>query len=53
MPYCEFFCHSCKQAFTRTLDAIDYQEIIVMCPNCASEDVEERFFYTVATKKSA
>ena len=53
MPYCEFLCHNCKQTFTRSLDQIDYQEIVIVCPHCTSDDVEERYLYAVATKKGA
>lgn len=53
MPYCEFLCHNCKQTFTRSLDQIDYQEIVIICSNCTSDDVEEQYLYAVATKKSA
>ena len=53
MPQYEFFCHTCKQAFSKSLDEAEYQEGSVACPQCASDNVEQRWFYTTTTKKSA
>ena len=49
----EFFCHTCNRPFSKTLTATEYQEGNVVCPNCGSEDVEQRWFYTITAKQSA
>ncbi len=53
MPHYEFFCHQCKQAFSMMLKEAEYQEGAINCPHCGSDDVEQRWFYTATTRKSA
>jgi putative FmdB family regulatory protein len=55
MPHYEFFCHNCKKFFSKVLSLTDYEEGQVMCPNCGSKDVEQRWspFTMIASKKSA
>jgi len=42
MPDCEFFCHTCSRPFSKALTPTEYKEGNVVCPNCGSEDVEQR-----------
>jgi putative FmdB family regulatory protein len=53
MPNYEFFCHGCKKAFSKILDEAEYAEGSIPCPHCGSDDVEQRWFYTTTTRKSA
>jgi putative FmdB family regulatory protein len=41
MPRYEFFCHACKQLFSKTLSPAEYEEGDVVCPYCGSEEVEQ------------
>ena len=55
MPHYEFFCHACKQLFSKALSPAEYEEGDVVCPFCGSEEVEQRVsaFYPVSFKESA
>ncbi|HEX9119852.1 MAG TPA: zinc ribbon domain-containing protein, partial [Terriglobales bacterium] len=55
MPTYEFFCHACSKPFSKTLTLAEYEEGEVVCPDCGSDDVEQRIskFYAVTSKKSA
>jgi putative FmdB family regulatory protein len=55
MPHYEFFCHARKKKFTKTLTLVDFEEDGVVCPHCASHDVEQRWsdFSVITSKKSA
>jgi putative FmdB family regulatory protein len=55
MPTYEFFCHACSKHFSKTLTLAEYEEGEVVCPDCGSDDVEQRLssFYAVTSKKSA
>ncbi len=55
MRWHEFFCNACQQAFSKTLIAAEYEEGSTVCPNCGSEDIEERpmAFYPINYKESA
>jgi putative FmdB family regulatory protein len=55
MPTYEFFCHACAKPFSKTLNLKEYEEGTVACPDCGSDDVEQRLssFYAVTSKKSA
>ncbi len=55
MPRYEFFCNACQQPFSRRLSAEEYDEGGTICPNCLSEDVEQRLtaFYPINYKESA
>jgi hypothetical protein len=35
--------HACKKNFTKTLTLVDYEEGRIVCPHCASHDVEQRW----------
>ena len=43
MPHFEFFCHDCKKLFSKILSLVDYEEGEVLCPNCGSKNVEQRW----------
>ncbi len=55
MPHYEFFCHTCKKTVTKILALVDYEEGGVICPHCASHNVEQRWsaFSVITSKKSA
>ena len=53
MPHYEFFCHTCNRPFSKTLTPAEYKEGNVVCPSCGSEDVEQRWFYSITAKRSA
>ncbi|HEX9120246.1 MAG TPA: FmdB family zinc ribbon protein [Terriglobales bacterium] len=55
MPQYEFFCHACSKPFSKALTLKEYEEGGVACPDCGSDDVEQRLssFYAVTSKKSA
>jgi putative FmdB family regulatory protein len=54
MPQYEYFCNSCRKAFTRILTLLEYDERKITCPNCGSKDVEQTLtaFFAVGSKKS-
>jgi putative FmdB family regulatory protein len=54
MPHCEFFCHDCKKAFSRTLDEVDYEKGKIACPHCGGRKVQQQVSpaYAVTSKKS-
>ena len=51
----EYFCHACKQLFSKTLSPAEYEEGDVVCPHCGSKEVEQRgsAFAVITSKKSA
>jgi len=55
MPLYEFYCHACVQPFSTRLSVKDFEEGQVACPNCGSNDVEQRLSsgYAITRKKSA
>jgi putative FmdB family regulatory protein len=55
MPHYEFFCHGCKQAFSKILSLVEYEEGNVMCPHCGGKKVEQHWsvFSAITSKKSA
>ncbi len=53
MPHYEFFCHACKTAFSKLLQLAEYREGSITCPHSGSDDVEQRWFYTITARKSA
>jgi putative FmdB family regulatory protein len=55
MPHYEFFCHACKQTFSKVLTPDEYAEGSIGCPHCGSEEVERRVsaFYPISSKGSA
>jgi uncharacterized Zn finger protein (UPF0148 family) len=54
MPTHEFLCRACATLFSKTLTLGDYDVGGVVCPNCRSNDVEQRSpsFEPVTSKKS-
>ena len=55
MPRYEFFCNACEQSFSKMPIAEEYEEGRTVCPNCGSDDVEQRSkaFYPINYKESA
>ncbi|HYL15607.1 MAG TPA: FmdB family zinc ribbon protein [Terriglobales bacterium] len=55
MPRYEYFCHACKQLFSKTLSPADYEEGDVVCLHCGSEEVEQRVsvFYPISSREVA
>jgi putative FmdB family regulatory protein len=55
MPYYEYFCHACKKPFSKMLTPAEYEEGIVVCPYCGSEEVEQRgsAFYPISSRETA
>jgi putative FmdB family regulatory protein len=55
MPRYEFFCNACEQPFSKTLTREEYEEGGAVCPECGSEDVEQRptAFYPLNQRESA
>ncbi len=55
MPRYEFFCNACEQPFHKTLTIEEFEEGGIICPECGSEDVEQRdtAFYPINRKESA
>src|SRR5712664_3050759 len=43
MPHYEFYCHACKKTFSKILTLVDYEEGEVLCPQCGSKNVEQRW----------
>lgn len=54
MPH-EYFCHSCKKTFSKTLTPSEYEEGDIACPNCGSDDIEERTsaVHPISSKETA
>ncbi len=55
MPRHEFFCKACEQHFHKTLTEEEFGEGGTVCPECGSEDVEQRdtAFYPINWKETA
>jgi hypothetical protein len=54
-PY-DFLCQSCKKLFSRTLTLPQYEQTVIYCPYCDTDDVEQGrwiAFHSVPDKKSA
>ena len=51
----EFFYNACEQPFSKNLTTEEYEEGGAVCPNCGSENVEQRptAFYPINYKESA
>jgi putative FmdB family regulatory protein len=51
----EFFCNACQKPFSKMPIAEEYEEGRTICPNCGSEDVEQRptAFYPINYRESA
>jgi putative FmdB family regulatory protein len=39
MPHYEYFCHACKNTFSKVLTLAEYEEGEVLCPHCGGDDV--------------
>ncbi len=55
MPYYDYYCKSCKRAFSKVLSIDQHDHKRITCPRCGSKDVEQKYssFYAVTSKKSA
>ncbi len=55
MPVYEFVCNACQKVFTKILTIAEHENEKIACPDCGSENVEQRWavFYAVTSKKSA
>jgi len=55
MPQYEFFCHACKNTFSKMLTLAEYDEGEVPYPHCGSDNVEQSWsvFCPITSKKSA
>ena len=55
MPHYEFFCQDCNKVFSKILSLTDDEEAEVVCPNCGSKKVVQRWsvFSAITSKKSA
>jgi len=47
MPHYELFCQTCNRPFSKTLTPTEYKEGTIVCPRCGSEEVVQRWFYSV------
>jgi putative FmdB family regulatory protein len=54
MPWYNYFCQACQKEFSKVLTLADYEKGRIVCPNCGSKNVEQRWaaFYAVTSKKS-
>jgi len=54
-PHYEVGCRNCKKHFSKILSLVDYEEEEVLCPRCASKQVEQCWSVCTALtwKKSA
>ncbi len=56
MPQYDFLCQSCKKLFSKTLTLPEYEQAVICCPYCGTDDVEQGrwiAFHSVPAKKSA
>ena len=56
MPQYDFLCQSCKKLFSKTLTLPEYEQTVIYCPYCGTDDVEQGrwiAFHSVPAKKSA
>ena len=55
MPVYEFLCNACQKTFTKILTISEHENEKIACPQCGSENVEQRWtaFYAVTSNKSA
>ncbi len=51
----EFFWNTCEQSFFKTLTAGEFDEGNTVCPECGSEDIEQRptAFYPINQRETA
>ena len=55
MPHYEYFCKACQKTFTMILTMAEHDAGKTACPQCGSNNVEQRWstFSAVTSKKSA
>ncbi len=56
VPQYDFLCQSCKKLFSRTLTLPQYEQTVIYCPYCDTDDVEQGrwiAFHSVPDKKRA
>ncbi|MBZ5615872.1 MAG: zinc ribbon domain-containing protein [Acidobacteriia bacterium] len=53
MPQHEFICHACNRPFSKTLTPTECKEGYVVCPHCGSDEVEQRWAFTVTATRNA
>jgi putative FmdB family regulatory protein len=55
MPHYEYFCKACKRTFSQVLTISEHDSKRMDCPDCGSQEVEQRWsvFSAVTSKKSA
>jgi putative FmdB family regulatory protein len=56
VPQYDFLCQSCKKLFSKTLTLPQYEQTVIYCPYCGTDDVEQGrwiAFQSVPAKKSA
>ncbi len=55
MPHYEFFCHACKNTFSKSLTIAEHEKENIVCPHCHSKNVEQGWsaFSAITSKKSA
>lgn len=56
VPQYDFLCQSCKKLFSKTLTLPEYEQTVIYCPYCGTDDVEQGrwiAFHSVPDKKSA
>lgn len=56
VPQYDFLCQSCKKLFSKTLTLPEYEQTVICCPYCGTDDVEQGrwiAFHSVPAKKSA
>lgn len=39
MPHYNFLCQSCKRLFSRTLTLPEYEQVVIKCPFCGTDEV--------------
>ena len=55
MPQYEYFCNSCQKSFAKIFTINEHDHDAVRCPDCGSDQVEQRYsaFFAVTSRKSA
>jgi putative FmdB family regulatory protein len=53
MPEYEYFCHTSKRSFSKSLAPAEYEEGTVVCPHCGSDEVERHVpaFYPISSRE--
>jgi DNA-directed RNA polymerase subunit RPC12/RpoP len=41
VPQYDFLCQSCKRLFTKNLTLPEYEQTVINCPYCGTDDVEQ------------